>query len=67
MSMKFSVPMIWKEQQNHVDDCYFCLAHVSSGINRYIQFGWVRCRKLIGRVFAYALHTPNIEFSMHSL
>ena len=35
MSMKFAVPTIWKEQQNHVDVCYFGLAQVSSGINRY--------------------------------
>ena len=27
--------MIWKEPQNHVDDCYFCLAQLSLGINRY--------------------------------
>ena len=35
MSMKFAVPMIWKEQQNQVDDCYLCLSQMSSGINRY--------------------------------
>ena len=35
MSMKFAIPMIWKEQQNHVDNCYLCLAQVSSGINLY--------------------------------
>ena len=35
MSMKFAVPMIWKEQENHVNDYYFGLAQVSSGINRY--------------------------------
>ena len=33
--MKFAVRMLWKEQQNQVDDCCFCLAQVSSGINRY--------------------------------
>ena len=35
MSMKFAVAVIWKEQQNHVDDCYVCSTQVSSGINRY--------------------------------
>ena len=35
MSIKFAFPIIYKEQQNHVDDCYFCLAQLSSGINRY--------------------------------
>ena len=35
MSMKFAVPMIWKKQQNHVDDCYCCLEQVPSGINWY--------------------------------
>ena len=33
--MKFAVPIIWKEQENHVDDCYFCLAQVSWGIIWY--------------------------------
>ena len=35
MSMEFAVPMIWKEQQNLVDDCYFCFTQLSSGINWY--------------------------------
>lgn len=28
----YSMPMLWKEPQNHIDDCYFCLAKVV-GIN----------------------------------
>ena len=35
--MKFAVPMIWKKQQYHVDDCYLCLAQLSSGINWYMK------------------------------
>ncbi|CAK8684393.1 unnamed protein product [Clavelina lepadiformis] len=31
--MKFGIPMIWREQRNHVDDCYFCLVSVK-GYNK---------------------------------
>ena len=25
----FTVPMVWREQANHVDDCYFCMTNVA--------------------------------------
>ena len=27
--MPFAVPMIWREQSNHVNDCHFCLTNIS--------------------------------------
>ena len=32
-SLKFGIPMVWREPRNHVSDCYFCAIDVS-GINR---------------------------------
>jgi len=31
--LKFGVPMVWWEQKNHFDDCYFCAVNII-GINR---------------------------------
>lgn len=28
--LKFGMPMIWRELQNHIDDCYFCLIDIAS-------------------------------------
>ncbi|XP_077117201.1 uncharacterized protein LOC143773722 [Ranitomeya variabilis] len=34
-SMRFGVPMIWREPRNHVDDCYFCMvAPLQHGMSR---------------------------------
>lgn len=33
-SMSFGVPMVWREQRNHLDDCYFCQVCVK-GYNRH--------------------------------
>ena len=29
-SMRFGVPMVWREPSNHVDDCYFCVTNIPS-------------------------------------
>src|ERR1043165_5708572 len=34
MSMSFAVPMIWREQQNHVNDCYFCMIDIKGRSNK---------------------------------
>ena len=31
-SMRFGIPMIWREPRNHVDDCYVCAINVA-GVN----------------------------------
>ena len=28
VQLQFGMPMIWREQKNHVDNCYFCLVNV---------------------------------------
>ena len=33
ISLKFGIPMVWREPRNHVSDCYFCAIDVT-GINR---------------------------------
>ena len=32
-SLPFGIPMVWREPQNHHDDCYFCLCDIK-GHNR---------------------------------
>ena len=37
--MKFGIPMVWHEQRNHCDDCYFCSVNVK-GINGNNRSKW---------------------------
>jgi hypothetical protein len=32
-AMPFAIPMQWREQKNHCDDCYFCMVNVA-GYNK---------------------------------
>ena len=36
--MPFAIPMQWREQKNHYDDCYFCMVNVT-GCNKKIKKG----------------------------
>ena len=38
-SLKFGVPMLWREQKNHHDDCYFCMTNVL-GMNKNNRHKW---------------------------
>lgn len=38
-SLKFGVPMVWREPTNHIDDCYFCMVNIT-GINRNNRSKW---------------------------
>lgn len=38
-SLKFGVPMVWREPINHIDDCYFCLVNIT-GLNRKNRSKW---------------------------
>ncbi|XP_061480792.1 uncharacterized protein LOC133383677 [Rhineura floridana] len=37
--LNFGVPMVWREPQNHHDDCYFCVVNVK-GFNHYKKHKW---------------------------
>lgn len=38
-SLKFGIPMIWREQRNHINDCYFCMVSIK-GINGRNKSKW---------------------------
>ena len=38
-SMPFGVPMVWREQSNHTDDCYFCMVPPVSSL-MHLQKGF---------------------------
>ena len=34
LSMSFAIPMVWREQKNHYDDCYFCLIDITEFLSK---------------------------------
>ena len=40
-SLKFGIPMVWREPRNHVSDCYFCAIDVTGLIERTVKFSSV--------------------------
>ncbi|KAI6651435.1 Aldose 1-epimerase-like [Oopsacas minuta] len=38
-SFKFGVPMLWREQRNHYDNCVFCMVDMK-GFNRHKKRMW---------------------------
>lgn len=38
-SLKFGVPMLWREPKNHYNDCYFCMVNIN-GFNRFKKTKW---------------------------
>ena len=47
--MSFAVPRVWREPQNHHDDCYFCMINI------------LKYRKISGRI---AMTYPSIPSSI---
>ena len=37
--LRFGVPMVWREPQNHFNDCYFCIVNIK-GINQNNRNKW---------------------------
>jgi hypothetical protein len=35
--LPFSTPMSWREQKNHVDDCYFCVTNVAGFNKKWVK------------------------------
>ena len=38
-SLKFGVPMVWRQPKNHYDYCYFCMVNIK-GLNRNNKSSW---------------------------
>ena len=51
--MSFAVPRVWKEPQNHHDDCYFCMINIS------------KYRKVRGRAMTYPSILSSIALVPH--
>ena len=33
-NLSFGIPMVWRKQRNHYDDCYFCIVNISGHSSR---------------------------------
>jgi hypothetical protein len=68
-AMAFAVPMVWREAQDHVTDCYFCMTNLN-GINGKKKHH-VKYPNVISAIKPIAhgpdLPIPDPDFSMESI
>ena len=58
--MPFSVPMVWREQSDHVTDCYFCMTAIRGFFRKNnSKISYPVCKSALKPVF----HSPDLPVS----